>query len=272
MTERIVITPSERRAAVVQVIRAARRQLRLSLFRCQDMTIVDELACASARGVKVEALLTSRARGWRRRLNDLSEVLSSAGIVVRRYSGARYHAKYIVADDNLSLVGSLNYTAKCFSRTCDFLHLSPDPRLASELAALFEADCAGNPAPTSQRLIIGPEHARARITALLESARSEICIIDHRVKDSQIRAVLDSRRQAGVVVRVLGRGQLGGFTSHGKLMVVDRQIAVLGSMSLRRASLDRRRELFVRVAEPRCIRELVAFFNRFVAAPLERAA
>ena len=274
MSERIVMVPQKRRAAVIEVIRAAQRQLRLSLFRCRDGIILEELAAASARGVRVEVLLTPRARGWRRKLRDLGETLESAGIVVHRYpvQKVRYHAKYMIADETMSMVGSLNYTPKCFSRTCDFVLLSGDPVLASDLTALFEADCAGEPAPESGRLIVGPEYARDRISGLLESARGEIAIVDHRLKDPRITSLLDQQEQNGISVRVVGRDQLCGLAPHGKLLLIDREIAVLGSLSLRPASLNRRRELAVIVHDFASIQQLVSFFDRCGSVQLERAA
>jgi hypothetical protein len=53
--ERIYISPSERRQAMLEVIAGAKRRLVLSLFRCNDFGVLDGLASALDRGVKVEA-------------------------------------------------------------------------------------------------------------------------------------------------------------------------------------------------------------------------
>ena len=51
MADRVITAPEDRRTAVLQVIREARRTILLSLFRCTDEGIFEELAAATARGV-----------------------------------------------------------------------------------------------------------------------------------------------------------------------------------------------------------------------------
>ena len=137
--ERLVLARADRRPAVLEVIGAARTRLALSLFRCTDFKVLDALAEACHRNVRVQVLLTRRARGWKKRLKELRAFLESMGAEVHRYSGkqAKYHAKYIVADDGPALIGSLNFTYKCFHRTCDFLLVTHDPEVILGLQKLF---------------------------------------------------------------------------------------------------------------------------------------
>src|SRR2546428_9053447 len=170
VTDRIVLAPAERRAALLQLMRSAQRSLMLSMFRCDDFSIVDELASAVKRGVQVRVLITQRARGWKEKLKELTALLKSLGAEVRPYDNPvmKYHAKYIVADDGPALVTSLNFTRKCFENTCDFLVFSDDPDVVLGLKDLFERDCATpDTVPlteVSERLIIGPDHSRLRMT------------------------------------------------------------------------------------------------------------
>ena len=61
-------------------MRSAKRELVLSMFRCDDFTIVDELATAVKRGVRVRVLITQRARGWKEKLKDLTALLKSLAL------------------------------------------------------------------------------------------------------------------------------------------------------------------------------------------------
>lgn len=270
--ERMILAPEERREAILQVMCSARERLLLSLFRCTDFKLLDALAEARKRGVRVEVLLTRRAKGWKKRLKKLRAFLEGMGAQVYRYSGkvSRYHAKYMVADDGPAMIASLNFTRKCFRNTCDFLLLTHDPGVVSGLKRLFEADACASvcsfPDGMSNRLIVGPEQARQKITALLLEARSSIQIIDHRVVDPGMVALLNARRAEGVAVEVLGRGALGGLLSHGKMILVDRQTALIGSISLSRPSLDSRREVAVLLRDPGCVGRLNEFFRGLVAA------
>ena len=145
--DRVVIEPEERRAAVLRVIGAARRRLALTIFRCDDLAVLDAVAAAVERGVTVDVLLTRRARGWRRRLDRLQVKLERLGARVTLH-GARatkHHAKYTVADHGPLLVASFNLTRKCFTRTCDFGVLTWDPAAVADAWRLFDADLARRP-------------------------------------------------------------------------------------------------------------------------------
>src|SRR5207253_2379468 len=141
---------------------------------------------AVKRGVAVRVLITQRARGWRQKLRDLTALLESIGADVRPYKNSlmKYHAKYIVVDDGPAVVTSLNFTRKCFESTRDFLIFSENQDVVAGLKALFENDCntPDSALPDiTYRLIVGPDHARLRLTDFLESAEKTIAIMDHRV-------------------------------------------------------------------------------------------
>src|SRR5262245_44244621 len=115
-SDRIFIAPAERRQAMLDTINDARQRLVLSLFRCNDAGILQALEAALTRGVKVEAILTKRAKRGKRQLRELWAALERMGAIVHRYSHASvYHAKYLVADGQVAIVTTLNPTTKCFT-------------------------------------------------------------------------------------------------------------------------------------------------------------
>ena len=93
--DRLVSAVEERRPALLDAIRGARARLTLSLFRCNDEAIIEELAAAAARGVLIEILVTSRAKGGRKRQHKLWRALEQTGAAVRVYADpvVKYHAK-----------------------------------------------------------------------------------------------------------------------------------------------------------------------------------
>lgn len=277
--DRIVIAPADRRAAILDLIRAARRRLILSVFRCDDFAVLDALVDALGRGVRVEVLLTGRAKGGRKRLQELWALLETSGAHLHRYADpvVKYHAKYLVADDGPALVASLNLTRKCFERTCDFLLVTRDPAVVSSLRRLFDADChapdSGLPPRLSPRLVIGPERARDQFAGLIEGARRSIRIIDPKLTDPAMRALLDARRRAGVTVTTLGPDDVAGCVAHGKMMVVDEQTAVIGSLSLSALYLGFRREVSIVTRDRAAVAELNTFFARMARGqPMAAAA
>lgn len=269
--EKLVLDPAERKAALLSVIGSAQRRLVLSLFRCDDFSVLDALASALERGCEVEAILTKRAKGPKKRLKKLWGALEEMGAVVTRYADpvVKYHAKYLVADDTTAVVTTLNPTRKCFSRTWDCLLVTHDPVVVKSLVALFRNDVEGKPwsvrRSLSPRLIIGPERSRAEIRRLVSSATTSIRIIDHKLSDPDMVSLLRDRRSDGVTVSVLGRKSLGSFVPHGKVMILDETRAIMGSTALSTLSLDFRREVSIVIDEPGLVRQLNVTFQQMSA-------
>ena len=276
--ERVVTTPGLRRDAIVATIGAARRDLRMAIFRCDDFAVLDALAAALKRGVRLRLLLTSRAKGWKKKLDALLTLLENMGAEVRSYADpvVKYHAKYLVADGQVALVASLNFTQKCFTETCDFLLVTRDRAVVTGLVRLFDADWhspnAAFPASLSDRLIVGPEEARDQMTALLSGAERSIRIVDHKLTDPAMLTLLKERRAAGITVDVKGDAHVAPLRAHGKLVLVDERVAVIGSMALSALSLGFRREVAVVIRQPPLVRELNAYYHSLrPGAPVARS-
>ena len=269
--ERLVIAPRLRRRTIVAAIRAARERLVLSIFRCDDRVVLQALAAAAARGVHVRVLMTARARAADHDLAALEAWLDDRGIDVRRYDGGmKYHAKYLVADAQAALVTTLNLTRRCFTRTCDFMLVTGDAAVLSGLIELFEADWQRRPvrftAAQRERLIVGPNHQpRERLAALVHEARARVRILDAKLADPRIVALLDDREAAGIAVEHARRRDVRPLRRHGKLLIIDNHVAVIGSLALSAHALDRRRELAVVTRDPRLVAELDAFWRTHVA-------
>jgi phosphatidylserine/phosphatidylglycerophosphate/cardiolipin synthase-like enzyme len=268
--DRLIVAVDERRGVLLDVIRQARRRITLSLFRCNDAEILAELAAASGRGVAVDVLVTSRAKGGRKKIEKLWRALEETGATLKAYTDpvVKYHAKYLVADDGPAIVASLNLTKKCFRKTCDAVVVTHDPAVISGLRRLWDADCNRLPMPDdlTERLIVGPERARRQFTALVNEARASIRLIDAKLSDPDLVSLLNERRATGLTVEIFSSKRLGPFKSHGKIMLVDDRIAVVGSLALAALSLDFRREVAILVDEPSAIAEALELFRSVRAA------
>jgi phosphatidylserine/phosphatidylglycerophosphate/cardiolipin synthase-like enzyme len=265
--DRIVVDPGDRRPAVLEVIDSARERLDLSVFRCDDDAVIEALERAARRGVRVRALMTGRAKGSKAKLKQLRKLLAAVGVDVRRYGDivVRYHAKYIVADDGLAVVASLNLTRKCFESTCDFMLVSSEACLVAALRRVFDADWDGvryRPAEgPPDRLIVGPEHARARFVALIGQAVRTIRLIDPKISDPAMMRLLKRREAEGIRVDIRGRSGLGPLVAHGKLLMIDDAAAAIGSISLSTLALEFRRELAVVIRDTASLAVLAQFWD-----------
>ncbi len=274
--DRLVTAVEDRRPALLDVIRQARRRITLSLFRCNDDELFNELAAATARGVAVEVLVTSRAKGGKKKMEKLWRDLERTGATLKAYTDpvVKYHPKYLVADEGPAVVASLNFTRKCFRNTCDALVITHDPAVVSGLRRLWAADCscAEMPEDLTDRLIVGPERARRQFTALIEQARTSIRLIDAKLSDPDLVSVLNAKRAAGLTVEVFSSKRLGALKSHGKIMLIDDRIAVVGSLALAALSLDFRREVAIVVTEPAAVADAAALFRALREAESESRA
>jgi cardiolipin synthase A/B len=269
--DRVVTAISERRAVFLDTIRRATREITLSFYRCSDPEIFLELSRAVARGVEVNIIVTSRGKGGPKKLEKLWTPLLQTGASVHAYRDpvVKYHAKYLVVDDGPAIVASLNLTQKCFERTCDALVLTYDPAVVSDLRRLMAADRDGEPIPAdlSLRLVIGPERARWQFTSIIQRAQSSIRLIDPKLSDPDLVELLNARRADGLKIEVFGSTWLGDLRSHGKIMLVDDRIAVVGGLALAALSLDFRREVAIVVEDPDAVAEVRQLFGAIDAVP-----
>jgi len=269
--DRIVSSLEERRAAILEIIASARSSIALSLFRCNDDEVFAELANATARGVRVEVLVTSRVKGGKKKLKRLWDRLTQTGTIVNAYADpvVKYHAKYLIVDDEVAVVASCNLTRKCFERTCDALVVTTDPGVVGGLRELMSADREQRriASPLSPRLVIGPDTARVQFTRLLSQARSSIQILDAKLSDPEILSLLEQRRAEGLRVQVFGAKRLGALKSHGKVLLIDERIAVVGSLALSALGLDFRREVSILVDDPAAVRQVAELFRGIESLP-----
>jgi phosphatidylserine/phosphatidylglycerophosphate/cardiolipin synthase-like enzyme len=268
--DRIIVAPAARREVVLDTILRAQSRITLSLFRCTDKALFGELAAAVERGVDVQVLVTSRAKGGKKKLKKLWKRLEETRASIVPYTDpvVKYHAKYLVVDDGPALITSMNFTRKCFDETCDAVAVTYDPAIVEGLRQLMATDreCGAAPSTVSERLIIGPERARRQFTALLQQARKSIQIIDAKMSDPGLIDLLNQRRSQGIAVEIFGQKRLGNLISHGKMMLVDGARAVVGSLALTALSLDFRREVALVVDEPTAVAELDQLFRSIGAA------
>jgi len=263
--DRLVASVDERRPAVLDVIRQARRRITLSLFRCNDDALFNELKAAVDRGVDVEVLVTSRAKGGKKKMAKLWRSLEETGATIHSYTDAvvKYHAKYLVADEAPAIVASLNFTKKCFRTTCDALVVSHDPVVVADLRRLWIADRERQEMPSdlSERLIIGPERARRQFTALVQGARHSVRLIDAKLSDPDLVSLLNAKRAAGITVETFTAKRLGELKSHGKIMLLDDETVVVGSLALAALSLDFRREVAIVVKDKEAVATAIELFR-----------
>jgi cardiolipin synthase len=268
----LIIQPDNGLAPLLQAIKRAKKRIDIVIFRFDRWEIEKALEAAVARGVVVRALIAHTNRGGEKILRKLELRLLEVGVTVSRTADdlPRYHGKMMIVDDRLYVLG-FNYTKLDVEQSRSFGIVASEPKLVKEASALFEADVTRQPYSTSHdRLLVSPENSRERLTAFIRDAKKELLIYDEKLTDKLILRLLQQKANAGVSIRVIGKGpkseliqvaRLAGLRLHVRAVIRDGTAAFVGSQSLRKLELDGRREVGVIVTDSRIAGRIRAVFE-----------
>ena len=270
---KLIIQPEAGSGPIVRAIRRAKRSINICIFRFDVREIEQALAAAVQRGVVVRALIAHTNRGGESCLRKLEKRLLDAGLTVTRTADAllRYHGKFLVLDDVLHVFG-FNFTRLDIGKSRSFGLATRDKRTVQEALRLFEADVTRNPyQPSRSNLVVSPETSRELLTVFLKRARKDVAIYDSKISDPALLTILKDLAARGVRVRVLGhlKGPDGAILVrslktmrlHVRAIVCDGTRAFVGSQSLRRVELEKRREVGLLINNPTVARGLLKVFD-----------
>lgn len=270
---KLIIQPEAGVVPITHAIKTAKKSIDVFIFRFDRDDVEKALAAAVQRGVTVRALIAHTNRGGETRLRKLEQRLLAAGVLVSRSADdlLRYHAKYLIADSTLHLLG-FNFTKLDMDKSRSFAVATRDHRSVQAARALFEADLSRQPyAASKSNLVVSPDNAREQLSAFIKGARKELAIYDAKVFDPAMVKLLKERAAKGVHVRVLGtvKGKDGAIESrklvpmrlHVRAIVRDGTRAFVGSQSLRKDELENRREVGLIVKNPTVARKILQVFD-----------
>ena len=270
---KLIIQPEAGAVPIIQAIKTAKKSIDVFIFRFDRDDVEKALAAAVHRGVVVRAIIAHTNRGGEAHLRRLEQRLLAAGVLVSRTADdlLRYHAKYMIADSTLHLLG-FNFTKLDMDKSRSFAVSTKDSRSVQEALKLFEADLTRQPYTTSKsNLVVSPENSREMLASFIKGAKKELAIYDAKVFDPAMVKLLRDRADKGVKVRVLGaiKGKngsiesrkLGNMRLHVRAIVRDGTKAFVGSQSLRKDELENRREVGLIVTNPAMARGILKVFE-----------
>jgi len=270
---RAIVQPDAGLAPVIQAMRRARSSIDICIFRLDRKEIEDALAAAVQRGVRVRALIAHTNTGGEQSLRKLEQRLLAGGIMVTRTDDelVRYHGKYMVADAVLYVFG-FNFTKLDIAKSRSFAIATRDQRTVKEALKLFESDSARQPyLPARSNLVVSPETARDLLRKFIEGAKKDLAIYDINIQDPAMIGALKERARKGVHIRVIGGlkeaiehvtvRRPDGLRLHVRAIIRDGTRAFVGSQSLRKVELDKRREIGVLISNPVVTRQLMQVFE-----------
>lgn len=152
-------SPSDRatagRALFQLLIHSAEKSLQITTpYFLPDAALRKELAAAARRGVAINIVVPgpfTDQRWVRLASRRMYRHLLSAGIKVFEYLPAMLHAKTMIVDGRVAVVGTTNIDNRSFEHNDEVNLLVVDPEVAGVLAAQFAVDLAASEAVTLRR-------------------------------------------------------------------------------------------------------------------------
>ena len=271
---KLIVQPEAGISPIVNAIKQAKRSINVLIFRLDRSEIAHALEAAVARGVRVRVLTAHANRGGTKSLRQLEMQFLAAGITVSRTADelVRYHGKMMILDDKILHVYGFNFTGLDMLKSRSFGVISKNDKLVNEATKLFMADFDRlTYTPGYERLVVSPENARERLGRFISGARKQLLIYDPQVSDDAMLKLIAERIKAGVDVRILGSVEakwnvksekFPGKRLHIRAIIRDGKRGFVGSQSLRRLELDKRREVGVILTDESVVKQMQEVFEK----------
>ena len=273
---KLIVQPDAGIAPTVTAIKQAKKSIDILIFRLDRFEIAHALAAAVARGVRVRALTAHQNRGGTKSLRQLEMSLLEAGVTVSRTADdlVRYHGKMLVIDNKHLHVYGFNFTGLDIAKSRSFGVVSKNKRLIYEANKLFTADFDRLPYKSGyERFVVSPDNARERLARFIKGARKQLLIYDPQATDDAMLRLVTEQAKAGLDVRMIGKLEAkwcGGIKNerypgrrlHIRAIIRDGNRAFMGSQSLRRLELEKRREVGVIVTDEVVVKQMLEVFEK----------
>jgi cardiolipin synthase A/B len=270
---KLIVQPADGTAPLLKAIKRAKKSIEIIIFRFDQAEIEHALEDAAQRGVFVHALIAFTNRGGEKNLRKLEMRFLEKGITVARTADdlVRYHGKMMLVDGAELYLLTYNFTHLDTERSRSFGIVTKNRELVKEASRLFECDTKRqNYTSRSDKFLVSPVNARTRLEAFIKGAKQELLIYDVDIADKAIMRLLEERCQAGVRVRIVGHvarskhfgaRAFGRMRLHTRVIIRDCKQAFLGSQSLRKLELDKRREIGIIVSNAKIVSSLTTIFE-----------
>ena len=270
----VIIQPRDGIEPLLKGIKEAQDRIELIIYRLDRLEIEQALVAAAARGVLVHALITYTNREDLKEIKKLEERFKERGVKITRTAKdlLRYHGKMMIIDRSELYLLTFNYTFLDIHHSRSFGVITQTPLLVEEAVRLFEADTRGASINDEfNHLVVSPVNARQKLSDFILGAERQLLIYDGRLFDPEILRHLEARAKAGVDIKVIGKmhkrvpgiglRRMPLIRLHAQAIIRDADEVFLGSQSLRKVELDRRREIGLITDDVEAVKSLFIIFE-----------
>jgi len=271
---KLIVQPRDGWSEFLSAIRQAKKSIDLVIFRFDRPEIAKAIDAAIKRGVVVRTLVAHTNRGGEKNLRKLEQRFLETGAIVARTGDefVRYHGKLMVVDKSVLWLMCFNLTALDVNRSRSFAVVTRQRGDVQQALKLFDADATRQPYdPGPSQLVVSPENARTILMDYVRKAKKQLLIYDPKVGDPAVLKLLKDHAKGGLDVRIIGKvakesndlehEKYPGRRLHARVIIRDHHDAFLGSQSLRKLELDKRREVGILVRDQSVVTELARTFE-----------
>ena len=289
---RLIVEPDDGVEPVRELISSAQNSLLIKQFTFTEEILIQAVIERRNAGVDVRVMLNPARSGGDRANDETFQKFADAGIAVKWSNPKFYvtHEKSIVADDRAALVATFNLCTKYFTMTRDYGVITHDPVHVAQIVEVFNADWQELDWTCSayEGLLWSNSNSRYHMAQFIDTAKYRLDIQHPKYVDAVILERIAAAADRGVKVHVLCGGKHGisewdildTFASlrtlrrfgvkvhkqknlrvHAKLLLVDDERALIGSMNIDRSAFDLRRELGILISDAATVARLRQVFD-----------
>jgi cardiolipin synthase len=282
--EQLIIEPDMGRQPIQNMIRSSHHSLNLVMYGLTDNPLLNDLMQQKQSGKTLKILLEHSPYKAKNENNKAIQSFHLNQVDWQGYipSMRFIHQKTLIVDGSKMIVMTFNFTKSTFAHERNFALIIDDPQQVKEVEAVFSADWHHIPTsmPHSPDLIYSPDNSRLQLVGLISGAKHSIQIYAQSISDYRIVGMLAKAAHHGIKVQIITSSKLHTkpldylaksgviiqksrhYYIHAKVMIIDKQKAIIGSINLTRASLDDNRELAVITRDPSTLNQLITTFNK----------
>ncbi len=280
--DQLIIEPDMGRAPLLNSINRAKHSIDLVMYGFTDETLLDALLSKKNHGTDLKVILEPSPYRATDENSDTIALFKKNNVQwVPGVDNMRLtHQKTLILDDKQAIVMTFNFTHSSFDAKAshpqrNFGLIIDDPRKVRDILDVFNNDFQHQrPSMKNDDLIYSPYNSREKWLQYINQAKHSIKMYAQSISDNDIVNALSHAANRGVKIEILTTDkskqpvyneltQSGvdleiskHYYIHAKVMMIDDQVAILGSINLTRASLDDNRELAVVIRDAHIIQQL----------------
>jgi cardiolipin synthase len=282
--ETLIVEPDMGRAPLLAAIKQAQSSVDVVMYGLTDDSFIDALINASHH--KNVRILLQHYPYINTDENLKAITAFQAANVALHWPDDKFkltHQKTLLFDNHSALVLTFNLTHSSFTKERNFGLLITDPTLVSKIQQVFNADWQHqNVEVHDPDLVFSPDNSREQLVQLINNAHSSIAMYAEGLSDYEIVGALANAARRGVEVSILtstyhdkkpGKqfmylGRAGvkihfshAYIIHAKVIIIDNDHALLGSINFTRQSINGNRELSVIIHDKKIVDQLSQYFT-----------